>query len=439
MIGDLVVGADMGSSGCRAVAIGSDGRVVAKAESEYRQTYSAAGGEVDPEMWLVGLSDAIADLDCEIPSALGIGGQSPTTVASSGDLALTFRHRAGEGSSPVDQHAAQALEIQERLGPTAEPRLLWDQMLSRIGGDPDTQSVWPGMDALADFGEPVPVGTQVGTSTGAHGVPPGIKLVPGSNDAYMTVWASGIDKPGLAFDPGGRAGGLGIAVASAEHTDLAMYGMPSHVPGVSIIGGPVASHGALLDWWSDITGRGVDELIELAGAVEPGARGVSALPYLEGSRAPRWNPELSAQVEGLRIDSDVGVVARALLESTAYGLGHIAQSLRERDVGLERVVSSGRPSRSELWTSIKAAVLEVPIDVPECAEMAAYGAALTAGSALDWWPRPGEGAPGDWPMPPVETVEPKPLEVYREGLARFIERGDHAAVFAASHNPVSQP
>ena len=150
------------------------------------------------------------------------------------------------------------------------------------------------------------------------------------------------------------------------------------------------------------------------------------LPFLEGERAPRWEPGLRAEVAGLAPDSDAAVVTRALLESTAYGLAHIAASLADQGVGLDRVVCSGSPSLSDLWTSIKASVLGVPIDVPECTHMAAYGAALGAGSALGWWPLPGEGRAGDWPTPRVRTFDPEPSRIYEEGLRRFISLGDAA-------------
>jgi xylulokinase len=385
----FVVGVDLGSSDARAVAIDRTGAVLATSRASYGERYDPRAGEVDPEAWLNGVAAAVRSIDAGVPMALGLGGHSPTTAASTGEIALTFRHSSGEASSPVAQHAAHAAVIEERIGPGSKPRLVWDYLLAEFGGDPTIQSVWAGMDELPGFGRPVPVGTIVGTSTGKHGIPAGMALVPGSNDAYMTVWASGIDAPGRAFDPGGKAGGLGIAVAKAGHEDLARYGMPSHVPGVFVIGGPTASHGALLDWWASMTGRTVEELLDLAADVEPGARGVMALPYMEGARAPRWNRDLRAEIVGLSVGADVGVVARALVESTAYGLGHIARSLEEKGASLERVVSSGGPSRSELWVSIKAAVLDVPIDVPECSEMAAYGAALAAGAGIGWWPTRG--------------------------------------------------
>ncbi|MDE0709538.1 MAG: hypothetical protein OXH89_03805, partial [bacterium] len=59
-------------------------------------------------------------------------------------------------------------------------------------------------------------------------------------------------------------------------------------------------------------------------------------------------------------------------------------------------------------------------------EMAAYGAALAAGSAVEWWPRPGEGEAGDWPAPAFTTFEPETVTAYAEGLDRFVALGDEA-------------
>ena len=123
---------------------------------------------------------------------------------------------------------------------------------------------------------------------------------------------------------------------------------------------------------------------------------------------------------------DIAEVARALLESTAYGLAHIARELDARGVPTRRLVVGGSPARSELWCEIKAAVLEVPVEVSSYPELAAYGAGLAAGAAVGWWPAPGEGRAGDWPRPAVRVVAPEPSEVYRDGYARFVELGDEA-------------
>lgn len=420
-----VVGVDVGSSAARAVAINRHGEVVGESAARYPEGSGLPIGQVDPFTWLTGFTQAITSL-AVTPAAIGAGGHGPTSVAAGGEAALTFRHPAGESSSPPDQHAAQTGVLREMFGAHVQPRQLWDWVLTQLGGDGSYQSVWPSNTPLAEFGEPIPVGTSIGVTDGSHGLPIGIPLVPGSNDAYLTAWAGGIDIPGRGFDPGGRTGGLGVAVEASADKEAMAYAMPSAVPGVHIVGGPVAAHGTILDWWAEITGRKLTELIDLAAEVPPGRNGVLVLPFLEGERAPRWNPALRAEIIGLHVTTDAGVITRALLEATAYGLGHIAREVAGAGAVLTRLVASGGPSRSHLWTTIKSAVLEVPVDVPACDEMSAYGAALAAGAALGWWPRPGEGRSGDWPQPAMTTIEAEPLDVYRAGLERFIELGDQA-------------
>lgn len=426
MAAQVVAGVDVGTSSVRAVAIDREGQVVAASKAAYASSSRPAVGEADPAMWLDGLGDAMLSLRCAAPRALGVGGQGPTTVAAGGELGLTYRHPAGASADFAGQQRAQAALLRKRLGSGTRPRQMWDYLLSRLGGREDIQSVWPGTEPIQGFGDPVPVGSPIGITTGSHGFPEGVVLAPGSNDAHLTAWAGAIDTPGRGFDPGGRSGGLGVAVSSRDHRSAAEHGMPSHVSGVYIVGGPVASHGAMLDWWADVTGRPVADLVDAASAVEPGSGGVLVLPFLEGERAPRWEPRLRAEIIGLGRDSGVGVVARAILESTAYGLAHIALDLAARGFELHRVVSSGGPSRSKLWTAIKAAVLGVPVDVPACDEMAAYGAALGAGAAVGWWPGPRNGMPGEWPTPPVATFDPEYIPAYEQGLQRFIALGDQA-------------
>lgn len=430
----LVIGVDVGSSSARAVALDRDGVVRGEATARYPSAgvdgqHRPAGRE-DPQAWRRGVASALEMLrtttrSADRPAAVCIGGQSPTTIPATGGLAVTCRHPAGVTESPAGQHHHQHALLKSELGDELVPMQLWDWLAAQLGAPP-RQGRWPGDPQLPGYGDPVPTGTVVGVADGTDGLLPGTPLVAGAQDAYLAFWAAGTDTPGRALDPGGRTGGLGVAVKQEARPDV-LYSLQSAAPGVDIVGGPVASHGLMLEWLSATTGRSVEQLLALASTAKPGAGGVLILPYLEGERAPRWNPDLRAEVTGIGSSTGPGELARAVLESTGYGLAHIAEVLGGHGVRADVVVCGGSPARSRLWCQIKSAILDLPVEIPRHPDLAAYGAALAAGSGAGWWAQPGAGSSGSWPRPATELIEPSPTPIYREGYRRFLALGDAAA------------
>ncbi|MCU1459572.1 MAG: xylB [Actinomycetia bacterium] len=424
----VVVGVDLGTGSARAVAVDRDGLVIASTSSPYDGRAQWAAGHADPQSWRRAVGDALDGLSSELadarhPDALGAGGQSVAVVTSDGADAVTVLHPAAAGDDPHDAHR----ELWAVLGsehPGTVPLQTWDWILTTLGAERH-QSRWPGGRELEGFGPVIPTGTVAGTADGDWGVARGTPLVAGSADAYMAFWAGGIDTPGRALDPGGRTGGIGIAVAGSEAAPTG-YALRSAARGVDIVGGAVTAHGLAIEWWSRMTGRPVEELLDEAAAVPPGSGGLLALPYFEGERSPRWERALRAELVGLDARSTPGQVTRALLEGSAYGLRHIVDTLALDGVELERLMVSGSPARSRLWSQIKADVLGVPVEVPEFPELAARGAALAAGAAIGWWPRPGEGAPGSWPVGARSVLEPATHDVYDDAYARWVQLGDVA-------------
>jgi xylulokinase len=287
------------------------------------------------------------------------------------------------------------------------------------------QGRWPNDFSIDELGERADTGSVVGESDGTFGIKAGTPLVPGAPDAILTFWAAGLDEPGRGCDPGGHTGGLVVATVDRE-LPPGMMKMASPAQGCVMVGGPVSAHGASLEWLSRVTSRPIEELLVLAASSPQGARGVMFLPYLEGERSPRWNRQLTGEFHGIRSDTDVADLARAVLEGAAYGLGHICRMLAAAGIQTDVVTCTGSPSRSRLWCEIKASVLGVPFDVSGFSELSAYGAALAAGAGAGWWPRPSTAAAGSWPRPPMSRVEPAPRGVYEEGLDRFIALGDIA-------------
>lgn len=423
----VVVGIDLGSGGARAVAVDADGTVRAWTYERFPEASSWPTGRADPGAWLDGLGRAIAAV--EVPgarvAAIAVGGQSPTTVPMSGELAVTCRHPAGNGLSLRGQHLAQRAYLEDELGRSIVPAQIWDWALRRLGAG-EIQGLWPDEEVLPGYGEPVMIGTVIGECDGRVGAPAGTPLVSASNDAYMSFWAGGLGVPGRGHDPGGRTGGIGVAVA-AEDRPESLFGFSSAVAGVDVVGGPVNGHGELLDWWAGLCGRTIPEVLELAATAPPGSDGVVVLPYHDGERAPRWDSRLRGEIHDLRFRTGPAEVSRAVLEAAAYGLRHIHESLQAEGVSMELMVCAGSPARSQLWNSIKASVLEVPVDVPERPEqLSAYGCALAAGAAVGWWEGVGAPSMSSWPKLPMTRMEPEPSDAYHDGYARFLQAGDAA-------------
>ena len=432
----VVVGIDLGTGGARAVALARDGSVRLWMYEPFEGVESWPPGRADPSAWLDGLGrllSRVGEAGLEVV-AVGIGGQSPTTVPLAGDgtktgtvgLAVTCSHPAGNGLDRTDQHLAQLDFLREELGSPVAGAQIWDWALRCLGAG-DIQGLWPGEETIGGYGERVEVGTVIGHCDGSLGLAAGTPLVSASNDAYMSFWAGGLGTPGRGHDPGGRTGGLGVAVDAALRP-ADMLGFFSPVAGVEVVGGPVNGHGELLTWWSAVSGRSLAELLSTAASVPPGAGGVLVLPYHDGERAPRWSPDLRGEIHGLSFAAGTAEIARAVLEGAAYGLRHIQEDLRVSGVSMDVMCCAGSPALSHLWCSIKASVLEVAVDVPERPEqLSAHGCALAAGAAMDWWEGVGAESMDSWPLPAMTRIEPSADEAYRAGYERFVALGDAAA------------
>ena len=430
----VVVGVDLGTGGARAVALARDGDVKLWMYEAFDGAGGWPAGRADPAAWLDGLGRLLArvnDSGLEI-AAVGVGGQSPTTVPLDGGggsaaagLAATCRHPAGNGLGRTEHHLAQLEFLSDELGRPLAGAQIWDWALRCLGAG-DIQGLWPGEETIPGYGERVEVGAVIGHCDGALGLAAGTPLVSASNDAYMSFWAGGLGTHRRGHDPGGRTGGLGVAVAAAKRPPE-MMAFFSPVAGVEVVGGATNGHGQLLEWWSAVSGRPIDELLSLAAGAAPGAGGVLVLPSHDGERSPRWEPRLRGEIHGLAFDTGVAEIARAVLEAAGYGLRHIHEDLQASGVDMDVMCCGGSPALSRLWCSIKASVLEVAVDVPERPEqLSAHGCALAAGAALEWWDGVGAATMDSWPLARMTRVEPSPDVAYRAGYERFVALGDAA-------------
>ncbi|WP_030161328.1 xylulokinase [Glycomyces sp. NRRL B-16210] len=220
-----------------------------------------------------------------------------------------------------------------------------------------------------------------------------------------TPWGAAV-APG-AGDNAGAALGLGLGPG-----DVAVsLGTSGTVFGVSDV--PANDPSGLVAGFADATGRylplvatlnaarildtfrailGVDhaEFDALALAAEPGAGGLTLLPYLDGERTPN-RPNATGVLSGITTGATRQNLARAAVEGMLSAQADGLAALAAQGLEARRVLLIGGASASEAVRRIAPTVFGVDVEIPPSAEYVALGAAKQAAWALS-----GRNEPPQW-------------------------------------------
>lgn len=240
----------------------------------------------------------------------------------------------------------------------------WGEMLDFIGISPD---VLPRI---------VPCGTQVGYYDG-------IKVVSGALDQIAGSIGAGVSRAGQVSEMTGT-----IMAVCAPCEAIPEYDPDSIIPcHLHALDGMYcrllwsSAAGVALKWFRDILmpGQSFRSLDELAGAVAPGACGLTFLPHLCGSAMPIYNPDAKGCFYGLTLAHGAGHFVRAILESVAFMLKSDLDYIGLTPAEGREIRITGGGSQGELWPQIKADVTGFCMGVPAESETACLGAAMLAG------------------------------------------------------------
>lgn len=221
------------------------------------------------------------------------------------------------------------------------------------------------------------------------GLPASTKLVLGASDAVNSSLGCGGIGAGQATCSIGTSGALRII---AQRPVLDPKGR-SWCYAIDrehwLVGGAINNGGIALSWLREALQKGLpgkareaqlshEDLLDLAGQVEPGAGGLVCLPYFAGERSPYWNLNARGMYFGLTLEHDLRHLARAVLEGVGLRIRQLQQVLGEIGVEIQLVRASGGFTASPLWMQITADILKRPIAKPAWGETACLGAAFWA-------------------------------------------------------------
>ena len=451
----VVVAIDLGTSAAKAGVVSLDGRLRGEGRAAYPLLLDGEPGraEQDPGAWWEALRFAVAGALVQAaaggplePAAICCVGQGPTLVPTAADgtpvgPAVTWLdRRSGAETAAVAAALGRHGWTVTLLGSArwlaaSSPALAsraawflsaWDHVGLRLTGvaaaalqDPaDAVSAGEARAAGLDV-RSAPRAVRAGTvlggllagPAGELGLPAGLPVVAGVNDAIATFLGAGLTVAGQAIDTGGTSGGFGLYVA----TPLALPSLwtgPAPLPGLSYVGGAMAGTGKALDWFvAGALGGAVSlaTLLDEAAPVPPGAEGLVFLPYLAGERWPLHDPAARGAFVGLTLHHGRGHLARAVLEAAAFAVRHVARPVRDAGLPFTELRVTGGTAASRLWNGIKADVLGVEVAVPAVTEASLVGAAILAAAGVG--ALPGLRAGIDAMVHVAERIAPDPAAV----------------------------
>jgi xylulokinase len=146
-----------------------------------------------------------------------------------------------------------------------------------------------------------------------------------------------------------------------------------------------------------------DELDRLALAGEPGARGLTLLPYLDGERTPD-RPSATGVLAGLRSDVGREQLARAAVEGVVCGLLDGLDALTAAAPTGGQLILVGGGARSRAYRQILADLSGREVLVPRIEEQVATGACVQA-AAAESGAEPADIA-AEWGLGTGDLVEP---------------------------------
>lgn len=437
MAREVVLGADIGTSGLKLVAVGTDGEVVAEAESGYEPDRPRPGwAQSEVGTWVRGLDEALDRVGGALRHhrvrGLGLSGQmhgavlvdedgrallpallwpderaagelgrwrelptgaraalaNPLAAGMTGPLAAWLATHEAEA---VRRAAAVVLPkdaVRAVLVPGAEPRvtdrsdasatLLWDVAgedwsLPAVRAAGIPERLLPGVRPSAEV---------VGEARLALGEAP---VVVGGADTALAVLATGAVGDQVNLGTGAQV--LRPEARPAPVDDPRVHHYADADAGWYAMAA-LRNGGSAWAWVCRVLGLGWEELFAAAAAGQPGAGGVVFRPFLGGERGqPPARPGERGSFSGLTPDTTRADLARAAVEGVLLAVAAAAALLPGSGEG--PVLLTGGGGRAAVVRQLLADVLGRPVAYLRLRSASAVGAALLAarGAGLDLEPR----------------------------------------------------
>lgn len=442
----LFVGVDLGTSGMKAVAVDSNGNVVARGRASYLTSRPEVGAsEQDPHDWIMALIEIARQINDSTEnrawSVIGLSGMLPTLVTLNSrrevvGSAITWEDSRAEQEGNEFREAMGADHLYKQTGQWVDGRYLLPMFARICNNDPEraNKSVfvvgakdylfyWLTGELLTDpstasgYGcydlhsgkwdasaiakahsisscnyylpEVAPSLSSIGLSTEAAkslGVAAGLPVVLGAADSVLGALGMGVSSPGeIAYVGGTSTIILGISPEPFYDPLHRFIITPLSEPGLWGLEMDLLSTGSSVRWLSEILGmKDETALMESAKVADPDEF-LIFLPFLApGEQGALWDPLLTGSLFGLHIGSKQSDIAGALINGILIESRRCIATLQE--IGLKSVslCVSGGSANNPWFRQQLSNACKLPIESfsQELPDRSALGAAILAAQSL---------------------------------------------------------
>lgn len=434
---DVVVALDCGTSSTKAIAVDSNGALIARASAPLAlQTPQPGWVEHRAEDVVASVDRAIAGITQQVDpitiAAVGLSNQRESLVMwnrSTGEAispVVSWQDRRATGVAQQLAAAGQADRVRAVSGLPLDPmfsavKATW--MFDHFDADRSedlalgTVDSWlvhalcsehitePGNasrtslldiatgqwspELLDIFDIPHSALAEIGASARddlmiTHGPLAGIPLSGLAGDSHAALFAHRGWAPGTAKVTLGTGASVMVAVdADVDSPDVCRtigWQLPGEEP-TRALEANILSAGATVAWLANTLALSPSELA----AEARDETDVVIVPAFDGLGAPWWDPEASAVIENLSLSTTRGDLARAALDSVAQQIADVTDAFSAAGVDVTNLIADGSMVENHSLVESIAVASGLVLDVSRSPEASALGAADLAGLGIGMW------------------------------------------------------
>lgn len=420
----LVAGVDSSTQSVKVVVVDTnDGKILRQARAAHPD-----GTEVDPNAWADAIDSVLTDELLDGISAISVGGQQHGMVAldetgavvrpallwndtrSASDATDLVAEFGGPqfwadavGSVPVAAFTVSKLRWMARCEPsnaarTTQVLLPHDWLTWRLLGQPELGVTDRGDASGTGYFSPRTNEYRPDLVEAALGHVPQLPRVAAPGEAVGTTSGGLVVGPGtgdnmaaglaLGLQPGDVVISLGTSGTAFARSLTPSADASGFVAGFADATGEflplvcTLNAARIITSTAEMMSINPDALGELALNAQPGAGGLTLLPYFDGERTPNL-PEARGSIHGItRANFTEANIARAAIEGMLCGLADAVDALIANGVLPKRILLIGGAAKNRAVQLIASEIFGLDVVVPADGEYVAEGAARQAAWAL---------------------------------------------------------